>query len=327
MRTEDLGRYQMLWDCPACGTEKLLGLDHRHCPSCGHPQDADKRYYPPEGEEIAVADHPYHGADRVCPACNTPTAAISHFCGSCGSPLDEAAAARKKADDRPVEPPPAPPPPPPKSGGMGKLALGCVGLLMVALVGLCLVATFWKKEATATVAGHTWERSIEVEKESTVRESAWKEDLPSGARNARCSREQKGTEQVADGEECTVVRKDKGDGTYDKVNECKTKYRDEPVYAEKCSYEIDKWVTARTERAQGTSTSDKVGWPSVRLAAGEREGSRKESYVVTFTLEGGETETCDTTQQRWASLQPGSRWKAEVGVLAGGIDCDELQAL
>lgn len=123
------------------------------------------------------------------------------------------------------------------------------------------------------------------------------------------------------------MRKDKGDGTYDKVNECRTKYRDEPVYGEKCSYEIDKWVTARTERASGASTGDKVGWPSVKLSAGEREGSRKESYVVTFTLEDGQTETCDTSQQRWASLQPGSRWKAQVGVLAGGIDCDELQPL
>ena len=27
--------YEMLWDCAFCGTQKLLGLQHRHCPSCG----------------------------------------------------------------------------------------------------------------------------------------------------------------------------------------------------------------------------------------------------------------------------------------------------
>ena len=27
--------YEMMWDCPYCGTKHLLGLTHRHCPNCG----------------------------------------------------------------------------------------------------------------------------------------------------------------------------------------------------------------------------------------------------------------------------------------------------
>src|SRR5688572_28230933 len=38
--------FQMLWDCRFCGTSKLLGLDHRHCPNCGAAQDPEWRYFP-----------------------------------------------------------------------------------------------------------------------------------------------------------------------------------------------------------------------------------------------------------------------------------------
>ena len=94
----DESAYQMLWDCPACDTPKLLGLTHRHCPACGSPQDPASRYFPPEGEEIAVEDHQYAGADRVCGACDTPSAAIAEFCGGCGSPMDDAKEARRRTD-------------------------------------------------------------------------------------------------------------------------------------------------------------------------------------------------------------------------------------
>ncbi len=89
--TTDRGTYQMLWDCPYCGSEKLLGLDHRHCPTCGAPQDPARRYFPSEADKIAVVDHRFSGADRVCPSCQTPNAATCEFCGNCGTPLSEAA--------------------------------------------------------------------------------------------------------------------------------------------------------------------------------------------------------------------------------------------
>ena len=44
--------YEMLWDCPQCGTLGLLGDSHRHCPTCGTAQDPTKRYFPTPGEEV-----------------------------------------------------------------------------------------------------------------------------------------------------------------------------------------------------------------------------------------------------------------------------------
>jgi hypothetical protein len=78
--------FEMLWDCPACGSTKLLGVTHRYCPGCGHPQDHDRRYFPKEGERVPTA---YRGcaADKVCHACSTACGASDANCFGCGSPL------------------------------------------------------------------------------------------------------------------------------------------------------------------------------------------------------------------------------------------------
>ena len=65
MREESQGRFEMLWDCPNCGTDKLLGLTHRHCPNCGAAQDPSKRYFPADDQKVAVENHPYQGAELV----------------------------------------------------------------------------------------------------------------------------------------------------------------------------------------------------------------------------------------------------------------------
>ena len=72
-RSTDLGTYQMLWDCPYCGTPKLLALDHKHCPACGGAQDPTRRYFPKDDEKIAVEGHVFVGKDKICGACEAPT--------------------------------------------------------------------------------------------------------------------------------------------------------------------------------------------------------------------------------------------------------------
>src|SRR5262249_25412891 len=61
-----VGVFEMFWDCEFCDTKALLGKTNRHCPSCGAPQDAKRRYFPPEGQEVA-ANTTYDGADLTCP--------------------------------------------------------------------------------------------------------------------------------------------------------------------------------------------------------------------------------------------------------------------
>src|SRR5262245_41064864 len=90
-RTESQGFYEMLWDCDHCDTKGLLAKSQRHCPECGAKQNADKRYFPPEGAEVRVDGHKYEGADRVCPACSAAISAAAKNCTNCGSPQDGAA--------------------------------------------------------------------------------------------------------------------------------------------------------------------------------------------------------------------------------------------
>ena len=328
MTTREKGTFQMLWDCPSCDTPKLLGLDHRYCPNCGFPQDADKRYFPPEGQEIAVADHVYHGVDWKCPGCDTPNSAAAQFCGSCGSPREgDAKDVRLERDT-----PPPPPAEAPKKSKKGCLILGCGGLLLVAVI-FAAVAMFWKTDMVLTVTGHSWERSIEIEKYQAVSESDWCDSMPAGATDVRRTSEVRDHKEVPDGETCTTKNVDKGDGSFEKVEECKPKYRQEPIYADKCSYKVNKWKTDRTASASGSSVGDTPAWPDVgSLRAGtglgaERQGTKSERYEVTYSDSDGGSHSCGFPQAEWSGIALGSRWAAEAGVLFTNLDCDSLGAM
>lgn len=358
MQERELGTFEMLWDCPACGTSKLFGIQHRHCPACGSPQDPNARYYPSEEDKVAVQHHVYQGADLLCPACSTPNAAAAQFCVGCGSPIGSDAKqahgraehqvgagqaftgesikdaradarARRDAQVRQELGKGKPPASPGMSRGL-KIGLIVGGVLLVVSI-IVFVLFFWKREAAMEIEGHAWARTIEVEVFDTVRDSAWCDEMPSGARHVTKSREQRSTKKVEDGKECVKKRKDNRDGTFKEVEECKPKYRDEPVYDQKCRFEIDKWAVRRTEEAKGQGKSPEPSWPTVKLAKTgsckgcEREGARKESYVLRLLDKAkGEAHECEVDKAKWDQAEPGAQWKVEVKVMGGGLDCDTL---
>lgn len=366
MRSDEKGRYEMNWDCPGCGTTGLLGLSHRHCPNCGAPQDPSRRYFPAEGTEVAVEDHPYQGADVQCAACDTPNAAKAGFCVGCGSPLDGAKAvgrraeqaaaggkfaadsasaaareaeevrqkARAEAHAAQAEASGVTPAQAGGGGGIFKgLALfGCLGFGALALAG---IAAFflWKQDAALVVTGHVWERTIAVETLSPAADSDWRDEVPAGAYDLSCRQEQRDTKKVADGETCTDKRKDQGDGTFVVVQECEPKYREEPIYADQCSYKIDRWQVSATERAAGASLVPAPSWPAVKLSRTgdclgcQRDGARKETYTVQLQDSASQkAHGCDLPEASWRTMAVGSRWKGEVGVVSGLLDCEALAA-
>lgn len=94
-RRKILGTFQMLWDCPSCGTKKLLGKDHRHCPNCGTVQDETRRYFPAHNEAVPTTYSP--AADHECNYCGTPNAYNANNCVNCGASLSDAPVVRKRA--------------------------------------------------------------------------------------------------------------------------------------------------------------------------------------------------------------------------------------
>lgn len=338
--------YEMFWDCPHCGTTKLLGKTHRHCPNCGAAQEPDSRYFPPEEEKVAVEDHQYVGVDRKCVSCDSPNAADAEFCTNCGSPLDEAAAVGVKgavqegqqSGTRKDPTPPEPEAPGASSGAAkaglfgGLLGTGCLGLVavgVIVLIVLCAVNTFWTSSADLAVTGHTWTRTIAIEQLGTVTDHDWCDDMPSGAIEKSRKAKKKSSKKVKDGQTCKTENVDQGDGTFKKVEKCKPKYREEPINKPWCTFEVEKWREIDTKKASG-GLKDAPSWPKAtadgcKQKGCTRKGERKERYVVKLKEPGGVEHECALPQSRWKSMAVGSKWKGAKGMVTGGLDCDGLK--
>ena len=321
--------YEMLWSCEYCGAKKLLGKTHRHCPECGAAQDPARRYFPSEEEKVAVEDHVYVGADVHCPACKAPMGAAAKHCAECGSAIAGGAAVARVAD--PVAAKAAKPAAKPRSkkGLVIGLVFAGLGLLSI----LVIVLALWTEEKQLTTAGHTWQREIKIEAFGPKAESEWCSSMPSDAYAVSRSREVRSYNQIPDGEDCSTRRVDNGDGTFTEKQECKTKYRQEPVYDDKCRYTVNRWSYSRSATAAGRSLAEVPAWPQVALRAvgtsigAEREGQRVETYTVHFNDTGQTAKalTCDLPEASWRAIAIGSAWRADAYVMTGLLDCSTLQ--
>lgn len=318
------GVFEMLWDCEHCDTKNLLGKTNRYCPVCGAPQDPKRRRFPEPGQEVSVNTE-YDGADASCPACSTANGAKAKHCRHCGSPMDGSAKVALKADQlngRSVEAP-KPATPEVKKRALWPFVLAAVAVLFC---GFCGVSMFWTKASTATVSGHHWARSIDIETFGPVNESAWCDSMPSGAYSVSRSKKQRSTNKVPNGETCNTRNVDRGDGTFERKQECTPKYRDEPVYDEHCDFKVDRWQKSRSLDATG-SLADAPSWPSVSgLRDGhERAGARHETYTVKLSGPKREDWSCDVSQAAWQALPEGKQVNVQVRVVTGGVDCSSLK--
>jgi len=311
--------YEMMWDCEYCGSQKLLGVTHRYCPECGAPQNPDKRYFPPDDQKVAVEDHQYVGADVHCPACGEAMSAAVKHCSNCGSPMDGSKAAARQADQvvgpgGVVQQGPGPgggvPPEPKADEKYG------TPWWIWAVVGVVVVNMFWTKSAALSVTGHTWTRTIAVERFDEVQDKSACNDMPSGAKVVKRTKGQK---------KCKTRKVDQGDGTFKEKQECT-----EPV--EQCTYRITKWKEVRSEKATG-GLDDEPRWPKVSLkkpgtcVGCERQGDKRESYEVTFEDEkSGDEHSCSfSSAATWKSFEKGSKWVGQTGMIGGDLKCDELK--
>lgn len=349
------GTYQMLWDCKFCGTQNLLGVTHRHCPNCGAAQDPDARYFPAEDDMVALHDHQFVGADRVCPACQQPNSAASQFCSECGADLATGAtvvpqAARdigagpatgdtrrdlvKEGFQAEMQRVGATP-----RGALSTflglrrrewLIFGAVALLALAVVGIIFALTY-RQEVTGTVEALNWERTVEIEDYQPRTGSNWRDELPGDAYNLDCRTRQRGTRRVQTGshQDCRDVAQ--GDGSFRR--ECRTvkEYRNEPVYDTWCGYRVDRWEHRRDAVASGEGKFPPPQWPAYSLSSGsgrygqERVGDQDGDYRVIVREEDGDRHTCTFDDQaRWDAFDVGASVTLEVG-LRGEADCDTLK--
>lgn len=335
--------YEMLWDCQFCGTEQNLGKTHRFCPTCGAPQNPDSRYYPSDENKIAVEDHKFVGVDVTCPACNQLNSGGSEFCQQCGSPLTEGAKAKtldeqtkragglfessgsrdvvKEQYDAEMERIGVKPKEKAKNKGSNIKVFAIIGAIIAALIGIGVVLNM-TESATVVAKDHSWERTISVDEYREFTTMSWRDSRPSGDNMSidfgSCSRKQRSTNRIPDGETCKTVRKDNGDGTYRESQQCTTKYREEPVYDDWCRWRGNHWEDSYSRVTSGVGFDPEPYYENVSLncEGQNRLGCERANYSgrydVNFTGNENRTYTCNFPQDEWENIAIESVWTIEV---------------
>jgi RNA polymerase subunit RPABC4/transcription elongation factor Spt4 len=341
--------YEMQWDCKFCGTKKLLGKTHRFCPNCGAQQDPTWRYFPSDAEKVAVQDHVYVGADKICPACKTLNAAAAEFCGNCGSPMTKAAEAKKVGERQQAAgqafetedvkarqqaqqaaaqagvPAPAKP--------KGRSRLPIIVLALAVIIGGVIFLLTRTTTNNAYVTGYRWERTIDIESLGPVAQSQNGDCslVPAGAYNLDQRTEKVGSHQVQDGETCTNKQVDQGDGTFKEEQQCSPNYKTVDDYGPVCHYTVNLWTHSRTAKAEGDKGVT-VAWPETNLRTGntigserEQAGGRNEAYYLEFKGDGGKTFECAVPLDQWNATTMESAFTVEVGTVLKNVKCDTLK--
>lgn len=217
-----------------------------------------------------------------------------------------------------------------------------IPLILGLIVGM--VYLLIPKNEEITITEFKWERSIDIEKYQTVNESDW--FLPIGARLQYSTPEISRYESVLDHYE-TMTRQvakqrisgyeeyvsgysDLGNGYFEEIisqrpiyetyYETETYqepiYRNEPVYATKYYYEIDKWLY---ERTVSTSEFDQNPyWGEVNLCDDERISYKNEKYYIIGENSKGKEKTISLDYEDWINLSVSQTVKLKNSIFGDG---------
>ncbi len=329
--------FQMLWDCRFCGTKKLLGVEHRHCPNCGAAQDPAWRYFPSDEDLKEVKDphYQYAGVDKLCPFCGQPNSAAAKFCKDCGGDLSNAKAAAVKdhlhtglegaagvADDvvlQKFKAEQAAIKGQPRGGGRGRLVIGAViGLVVLAVAAFIFLSrsTF---ASTVGVTDLTWQRIISVERLEAQTGSDWRNQVPVDAYSVACHAQDRcrtESEQYV----CGSVNVDRGDGSFTKQDKYCTRNKQVCVPDQMCSYMVNRWRPQPDLTTSG-GPNDPPTWPNFTPSGttglgSVRERGRKEVYNVVFKDTNGNTYTYNSPDYAaWQSFKVGQRYSVDINRL------------
>lgn len=341
------------WICPNCSA-KCRGSE-QGCSNCGAIRGENVEFFcdddAPAITDEAELEKAKSGPDWICQFCGNTSPASSPKCTGCGS-YREDGKKRKVTEEKigPAEPAEAekskePPKP---------LPMGCkIGCSIFAVLLLILMAfSCQQKPGQLEVLSASWQRTIEREQYKTVRESAWQNEVPSGAREISRNREIRKYNEIPDGfEEVTETYTEKvksgekqvkdgkvnlGNGRFkikyktvpiykdvSKTRRVKRqKYRKEPVYDNKITYDVEKWV--KIDKVSASGVNDEPSWPDTKAVKSSpakvgdiREGPRTENFKVKAkrVSDGDEYEfdkigDKPLTLEQFMKLRKGSKWEA-----------------
>lgn len=352
--------FEMFWDCPHCGTKKLLGITHRHCPNCGAAQDENYRYFPADGEEVALHNHIYYGMDWDCQFCSTPNSKNSNNCVNCGGLKLGSYEVNLVGNDNKII----------KTPISKKIKIGenntsssnklsknqnetyhsiienqeqqsnkfsiflifILSLFFLFLIGFFIYGFNHITPKDTQLTTKNWSRSIDIEQYSSFNDDSWCSSIPYDAYNVTKRKEIKSYTKVVTGEVCSTHKKDNGDGSFSKYRTCEDTYKNIPVYENKCYYKINKWKFSHKVYSNGND--DEPEWPSLtnenlnnsNILGNKREGSHSENYSVIFTYYDDnkkKDKQCFYSQDTWRVYIKNKKYTLNIRMI-GGIDCSTI---
>ena len=296
-------------NCSACGAVRGENVEF-YC-------DDDAPAITDEAELAAAKA----GPDWICEFCGNTSPSGAKNCTGCGSSRSDGKKRKvseesfseeteepvEKAENKKSEAPAKPAKPLPFG-----CQIGCGIFVLLFLVFSWLSCS--EKAGKLEIVENSWTRTIQVEEYKNVVESAWKNEVPAGATRISSKSELKRHDQIPDGYENvsetytekvqtgTKRVKDKkknlGNGrfefTYKNVpvyeNKTKTRmvkrqrYRKVPVYDEKVTYSINRWMKGKIITASGKD--DEPAWPEIDgssntpAAIGDKRAGEKKKLTL-----------------------------------------------
>ncbi|PKL51135.1 MAG: hypothetical protein CVV42_00820 [Candidatus Riflebacteria bacterium HGW-Riflebacteria-2] len=342
------------WICPNCNA-KNRGAEQK-CEACGAIRGEDVQFHCDDNAPVITDEAELAkakaGPDWICPFCSNTSPASAENCTGCGSArnsgkqravkeIPPGGAKPKTGPDKPKTPPPPMP---------AAFKIGC-GIILL----LILVASFLSCRETPEkieIIDNQWTRIIERQEYKTVEESVWEDEVPQSAVKLSSSREIRDYKQIPDGfEEVEETYTEKVKVGEDKVEDGKIdlgngrfqvkykmvpkykeeqrtrmvkkeKFRKEPIYAEKVTFNINRWIDTKPVELKGTQ--DEPKWPDAGVKKNTppqigdvSEKARKETYMVKVKRlsDGKEYEVKkmrdkELTFDQFMKLRKGTQWEA-----------------
>lgn len=205
----------------------------------------------------------------------------------------------------------------------------------------CFIAfLFWPVKYTVTVNGFSWMRNIYIQEEQTFKENGW--SVPANARVYNTTQEIKSyvsildhyetvpeikTRQVLDHYDTEYYYRDNGNGTFTEISNQvpvyrtetytdyveKPVYRDEPVYATKYYYEIDRWMVINTITSSGNDKNPY--WETdYEMRSDWKDDKRSEQYCIHYD----NNDSIETDYENWLQTEVGDQCiitKCRLGII------------
>jgi len=336
--------------CPWCGVRNRATA--RQCTQCqGSLAGGDAREH---GEDLGNLDLDAR-PDVICASCHTVSAGDSRYCIMCGAPLvDEPAREEPPPALAPAVAEPSTPVAEPASSaemsdatdeeasvlpqvlataaavlpgvtkGLSRRTQLWITIGLLVAIGALLLYGWWQRQPktlTATPVELSWQRTIEIESQSSILLSGWHDELPAGVAPLSCemrprslSEEPENTDAV---EICgTPYAVDTGTGVAEVFQDCLYQ-----VNEEFCTWEGSEWKAAPALVSEGKSQSPV--WPEVGET--QREIGRTEGY--TCTLRAGEREfTIVLAGETYTTCSPETPWRIEIDGDGALVDAAPISA-